>query len=186
MEQDQVWARILNQKYFPGIPQKDIPRYSLNGKGLVIWSTLKKGAELIKRGLFWICKGGSEAHFWYDAWDGHPPIVVQYPHLRTLSQRFCEAGWSKVHDFKSFSFQGQVVEARLKNPEEWPIFGLEGEHAELQYILSGRNCSALLDDDVLAWAPNPKGVYTVSSGYQELLSQQFVGGGGSVAEESLE
>lgn len=164
-----MWAIILTQKYFPRIPQSDIPRYSLTGS--VIWNTLKKGATLVKGGLFWICKSRSEAHFWHDYWDGHPPIVSQYPHLITLCQRFCEAGWSRVCDIKSLSFQGQLVEARWKNPEEWHVVGMEEECAELHYILSCRICSSLMDQNVLAWSPNPKGAYTVSSGYQELLSQ---------------
>ena len=176
VEQDRVWTRILSHKYFFGIPQNDIPRYSLVGKGSMIWNTLKKGAALIKGGLFWICKSGIEAQFWHDSWDGYPPIVSQYPHLSILSQRFCDIGWTRVCDFKSFSSQGQVVEARWKTPGEWPIFGLEIECAELNYILSHRSCSALMDRDVLAWSPNPKGTYTVSSGYQELVSQQYVGG----------
>ena len=63
VEQDRVWARILTQKYFPRIPQKDIPRCNVAGKGSVIWNTLKKGVALIKGGLFWICKSGLEANF---------------------------------------------------------------------------------------------------------------------------
>ena len=137
----------------------------------MIWNTLKKGAALIKGGLFWICKGGTVAQFWYDAWDGYPPMVTQYPHLRILAQRFCDAGWSRVCDFKSFSLQGQLVEASWKKPKEWPIFGSEVERDELQYILSRQSYSALMGDDVLDWSPNPKGSYTIYSGYQELLSQ---------------
>ena len=68
------------------------------------------------------------------------------------------------------------MEARWKTPGEWPIFGLEVECAELNYILSCRSYSALMDRDVLAWSPNPKGTYIVSSGYQELLSQQCARG----------
>ena len=68
------------------------------------------------------------------------------------------------------------MEARWKTLGEWPIFGLEVECAELNYILSCRSCRALMDRDVLAWSPNPKGTYTMSSGYQELLSQQYAGG----------
>ena len=68
------------------------------------------------------------------------------------------------------------MEARWKTPGEWPIFGLDIECAELNYILSCHSCSALMDRDVLASSPNPKGTYTVSSSYQELLSQQYVGG----------
>lgn len=81
MEQDQTWAKILLHKYFLGIPQVDIPRYPLVGKGSVIWGTLKKGAALVKDCLFWICKTGFEAQFWLDAWDGSPPIVSQFPNL---------------------------------------------------------------------------------------------------------
>ena len=68
------------------------------------------------------------------------------------------------------------MEERWKNLEEWPTFGLEVECDELHHILSRCSCSAIMGSDVLAWSPNPKGVYTVSFGYQELLSQQLVGG----------
>ncbi len=78
------------------------------------------------------------------------------------------------------------MEASWKTSREWPIFGLEAECAELHNILLGRSCNALMDSDVLAWSPNPKGTYIVSSGYQVLLSQQFAGGGSPLVEESLE
>ena len=75
IEQDKVWAMVLSQKYLPGIPHLDISRYPLGGKGSVIWDTLKKGAKLIKDGLFWICKSGPEAQFWSGSWDGYPTII---------------------------------------------------------------------------------------------------------------
>ena len=62
------------------------------------------------------------------------------------------------------------MEVRWKSPGEWPIFGLEVEYTELYLILSGCDCSTIMDSDVLAWSPNPKGVYTMSFGYHELLS----------------
>ena len=80
-----------------------------------------------------------------------------------------------MSDFKSFSFQGQLVEVRWNNLGEWPILGMELECAELHHIISSRDCYTLMDSDVLAWSSNPKGVYTVFAGYQELLSQQVVG-----------
>ena len=67
------------------------------------------------------------------------------------------------------------MEVRWKNLGEWPILGMELECVELHRIISGRDCCALMDNDVLAWSPNPKGVYIVSAGYQEFLSQQGVG-----------
>jgi len=62
--QDQDWAKILVHKYFLGVDYLDIPRLTLVGKGSCIWETLKKGAQLIKGGLFWICNSGSDALFW--------------------------------------------------------------------------------------------------------------------------
>ena len=39
-------------KYFPGVEYKDIPRLALEGKVSFVWDTLKRGAPLIKEGLF--------------------------------------------------------------------------------------------------------------------------------------
>ena len=99
---DQDWANILAQKYFPGVEHKDIPRLALDGKGSFIWDTLKRGAPLIKEGLFWICNEGSNVLFWQDSWDGHPPILSSYPHLQPLCQIFSAAGWTEVAHFKTF------------------------------------------------------------------------------------
>jgi hypothetical protein len=57
------WAKILTHKYFPGKNGSDVPCLALLGKGSCVWNTLKKGAQLIKEGLFWICNGGSNALF---------------------------------------------------------------------------------------------------------------------------
>ena len=65
--QDQDWAKILAHKYFPGVELQDIPRLELDGKGSFIWDTLKRGAPLIKEGLFWICNEGSSVLFWQDS-----------------------------------------------------------------------------------------------------------------------
>lgn len=62
--QDQDWAKILTHKYLPGANDHEVPHLSLVGRGSCIWDTLKKGAQLIKDGLFWICNRGSEALFW--------------------------------------------------------------------------------------------------------------------------
>ena len=72
---------ILSQKYLSGFPHSDISKYPIGGKGSMIWDTLKKGVKLIKDGLFWICKGGMEAQFWSDSWDGYPAILSQFPNL---------------------------------------------------------------------------------------------------------
>ena len=50
--QDRDRAKILAQKYFLGVEYQDILRLALDGKGSFIWDTLKRGAPLIKEGLF--------------------------------------------------------------------------------------------------------------------------------------
>ena len=115
---------VLSQKYLPGVPYSDISRYPLEGKGSVIWDTLKKGAKLIKEGLFWIYKSGAEAQFWSDSWDGYPSILSQFTNLVVLCQRFLEAGWSRVSDFKSFFPCGQMGMAKWKSPDEWSVADL--------------------------------------------------------------
>ncbi|XP_059064039.1 uncharacterized protein LOC131856346 [Cryptomeria japonica] len=122
-EQDKSWAKILSQKYFQGIPQLEMPRYPLLGKG----------------------------------------------------SRFHENGWTRVSDFKSFSSRGQLEVAGWKSPDEWPNVGMPEECVELHNVLSSRRCNPLQYDDVLAWSPNPKGEYTVASGYRELLSHRVDG-----------
>lgn len=78
------------------------------GKGSYIWDTLKKGAQLVKEGLFWICNRGSNTLFWQDSWDGHPPILSIFPWLLPLSQYFTNARWIKAEHFKTVKHLGQV------------------------------------------------------------------------------
>ena len=79
-----------------------------------------------------------------------------------------------MSDFKSFSPCGQMEIANWKSLDEWPVVDLQEECAMLQNILSSRSFCSLREDDVLAWSPNPKGTYTVASGYSRLVSHKMV------------
>ena len=92
INQDQDWAKILSHKYFCGVDFSELPRLPLGGKGSCIWDTLKKGAQLVKEGLFWICNRGSDTLFWQDSWDGHPPILSSFPQLLPLYHSFTNIG----------------------------------------------------------------------------------------------
>ena len=74
--------------YFLGAGSSDVPRLALMGKGSCVWNTLKKGTQLIKEGLFWICNGGLDALFWQDSWDGHPPMISSFPQNQPLYHTF--------------------------------------------------------------------------------------------------
>lgn len=99
--------------------------------------------------------------FWFDSWDGYLPIIDQFPNLGTLFQRFLEAGWSRVRDFKVVYRCRHLELEQWKTPNEWSIADMDEECVELYSIL--------------AWSSNPKDVFTVASGYQELLSRIFEG-----------
>lgn len=60
-------------------------------------------------------------------------------------------------------------------PNEWPVAGMDEECAKLHGILVSRHYSSLKGRDKLACSLNPKGVFTVASGYQELLSRRLEG-----------
>ena len=168
MNQDQDWAKILSHKYFPGADFSELPRLPLGGKGSCIWDTLKKGAQLVKEGLFWIFNRGSDTLFWQDSWDGHPPILSSFPQLLPLYHSFTNAGWSKVEHFKTIKNLGQIEVTCWKAPEEWPVGGSEEERALLSRVLENRICSSLVGRDCLAWSPSPKGRFTVAQGYATL------------------
>ena len=168
INQDQDWAKILSHKYFPGADFSELPRLPLGGKGSCIWDTLKKGAQLVKEGLFWICNRGSDTLFWQDSWDGHPPILSSFPQLLPLYHSFTNAGWSKVEHFKTIKNLGQIEVTCWKAPEEWPVGGSEEERALLSRVLENRICSSLVGRDCLAWSPSPKGRFTVAQGYATL------------------
>ena len=116
----------------------------------MVWHTLKIGAVLVKRGLFWICKGGSEAFFWSDAWDGFPSILSMYPHLQSLCDSFHAAGLDKVAHYKTPYQLGLVVAYRWKHSSEWPPGGIDMDRQELSQILASRECPSLLGPNVLA------------------------------------
>ena len=136
--QDRDWAKILAHKYFPGVELQDIPRLELDGKGSFIWDTLKRGAPLIKEGLFWICNEGSSVLFWQDSWDGHPPILSSFPHLEPLCQVFSAIGWTKVAHFETIKRCGLMDVASWKDPQDWPPGGSLEIRDELENLLFSR------------------------------------------------
>lgn len=137
----------------------------------MVWHTLKTGALLVKRGLFWICKGGSKALFRSDAWDGFPSILSMYPHLQTLCDSFLATRWDKVARYKTPYQLGPIVTYRWKHSSDWPPGGTKVDHQELSHILASRVCCSLLGPDVLACGGTLSSKYSISIGYQEITRQ---------------
>lgn len=98
----------------------------------------------------------------------HPSSV---PSSWESEPKVLEVGWSRVSDFKAAYRCGRLDLEWWKAPNEWSVVGMEDECAELQGILASRHYSFLKGRDGLAWSPNPKGVFTIASGYWELLNR---------------
>ena len=96
----------------------------------MVWNTLKIGAHLVKRSLFWICNRDTEALFWSDSWNGHPPLLSSHPHLQSLCDIFLSVGWNKVAHYKEAYNLGLAVGYRWKNSSDWPLGGV---YANLVY-----------------------------------------------------
>ncbi|XP_059067738.1 uncharacterized protein LOC131858505 [Cryptomeria japonica] len=64
---------------------------------------------------------------------------------------------------------------RWKDLNEWSVAVMEEDCAELQGILASKHCSGIKGRDGIAWSPNPKRVFTVASGYRELLNRRLEG-----------
>lgn len=150
-----------------------MPHLSLVGMGSCIWDTLKKGTQLIKDGVSWICNKVSEALFRQDSWDGHPPILSTYLQLQPLCNSFTDVGWVKVENFKMNMRIGQVEVTCWKDPLEGPLGGSDEDRVVLVNILEGRLCSSLKERYILAWGPNPKGKFFVAEGYAQLDRQLY-------------
>ena len=121
--QHQLSTRILTHKYFPYIDVVEVHCFPLEGRGSMIWYTLKFGAQLAKDGLFWICHSKSQALFWLDSWDGHPPILTTHPQLHSLYQHFSVAGWDTVNFYKIGYVQGLAPSFHWKHLSKWPPGG---------------------------------------------------------------
>ena len=78
---------------------------------------------LVKRGLFWIWKGGS--------WDRFPSILSMYPHLQSLCDSFHVTGWYKVAHYKIPYQLGLVVGYKWKHSSDWPLGATDVDCQEL-------------------------------------------------------
>lgn len=77
-------------------------------------------------------------------------------------------GWIKVEDFKIVKVKGQIEVICWKDPQMWSLGGTMKDRLDLAKVLVGIPCSSLHIGDILSWGPNPKGKFSVASGYLEL------------------
>ncbi|KAH9314059.1 hypothetical protein KI387_022686 [Taxus chinensis] len=91
-----LWAANVKAKYAENNPPERIIRLVLPSKGSPILSVLRLGEQLIKRHCFWTINNGQTTNFLTDAWDGNPPLIIQYPEFKRAMEALHEKGWIKV------------------------------------------------------------------------------------------
>ena len=146
--------------------------FPLEGRGSMIWNTLKFGAQLVKDGLFRTCHSKSKALFWLNSWEGYPPILTTHPQLHSLYQNFSPTSWDIVNFYNIAYVQGLAPSFHSKHPFELPLRGSEDDRKELFHILQSHEFPSLVGNDVLVW--ESEDLYRknlVSVGYVELLRQ---------------
>ncbi|XP_026399606.1 uncharacterized protein LOC113295487 [Papaver somniferum] len=74
LEKDQLWAKILKAKYFPNSHPLEASKVS---KLSWIWTSIRKGLDLIKGNFVWQVKNGNSVKIWEDKWIPNSEVIPQ-------------------------------------------------------------------------------------------------------------
>lgn len=148
---DALCTRVFKGKYYP---YSDFLAANRKRKSSETWKALRHGREVLKKGLVYRIGLGSMVDIWNDNW--LPGIQSLKPRVRLLGVELNKVeelldGEQRVwkEDLVRQSFIGIDVEEILKIKP-----------------------SQTMDEDVLAWAPERSGVYSVRSAYRLLKADQ--------------
>jgi hypothetical protein len=148
-------ARVLKAKYFPNGSLLDTV---FTGNASATWQALVHGLALLKKGIIWRVGNSANIRAWRDPW------IPRTTTFTPLSQQGrCRLRW--VSDF--ILADGTWNETLLRR---W--FLQMDVEAILQITPSRRNT-----DDFVAWQPDKRGVFSVSSAYKLALEEQMVAQG---------
>ena len=98
-----------------------------------------------------------------------PPIIIQLPHLKPLSEHFKSKGWFLVHHFlkpldqlQENSTQWSILDERLES-------NLVEKKREFKEIIDGRKWIIRNGSDQLAWGHGQHDTYTIKEGYRIIM-----------------
>ncbi|XP_045086650.1 uncharacterized mitochondrial protein AtMg00310-like [Aegilops tauschii subsp. strangulata] len=146
---DSLCARVLKAKYYPNGRLEDTV---FAGNASSSWQAITYGLELLKKGLVWRVGNGQNVRILRDPWLPRPPsyrpVTVQGRcRLRRVADLLSAHGTWDVDLLRQYFVSPDVEE-----------------------ILRIRPAPSL--DDVLPWAPDPKGVFSVRSAYKIALDDK--------------
>jgi hypothetical protein len=136
-------ARVLKARYYPNGEMHDTV---FSGNASPTWQGVQHGLELLKKGIIWRVGDGTPIRIWRDPWIPRP------------------------HSFRPISVQGKC---RLRHVSDlitaqgtWNMQLLHKYFLQVDIdMITQIKLGARRLDDVLAWAPNPNGIFTVKSAY---------------------
>jgi hypothetical protein len=140
---ESLCARVLKAKYYPRGHLQDtvFPRGASSS-----WQAIQHGLELLKKGLIWRVGNGQSIRVWRDQWIPRPhsfrPISKQRRcRIRRVSGLLTPEGSWDMQTLRRYFLQVDIDEIVKLRP------------------------SPRLHDDILAWAPENSGVFSVRSAY---------------------
>ncbi|OMO59710.1 reverse transcriptase [Corchorus capsularis] len=157
---DSLMARVLKARYFPRttfLEAKEgwLPSFT--------WRSILKGRDLLQYGLRWRIGNGRSVRILHDRWVAKLPGFIPFSGQGKIPDDSLVA--DLMHEV-GFSWDGDLIRS---------IFIEEEAEAIVQIPLSYR-----LQNDMLVWHFDNKGIYSVKSGYRVLCNLQ------AEAEENLE
>jgi hypothetical protein len=141
---DSLCTLILKARYYPNGRLEDTV---FAGNASTTWQAIQYGLELLKKGLVWRVGNGSQIRIWRDPWLPRPssyrPVLVQGNcRLRRVSDLLLDNGdWNQELLRKHFS------------------------NMDIEKIMKIK-ASSRQHDDVLVWAPDRHGIFSVKSAYR--------------------
>ncbi|XP_073363229.1 uncharacterized protein [Aegilops tauschii subsp. strangulata] len=143
-------AQVLKARYYPDGRLEDTV---FSGNASSTWQAIQYGLELLKKGIVWWVGDGQNIRIWRDRW------VPREPSRQPVSQQGTCRLWRV---------------AELLGPDgTWRMDLLRRYFlpADVDAIASIRT-SSHVTDDIIAWAPEKNGIFTVRSAYRFAMDER--------------
>ncbi|KQK16103.2 hypothetical protein BRADI_1g26757v3 [Brachypodium distachyon] len=136
-------ARVLKAKYYPNGSLVDTV---FTGNTSSSWQAIEFGLELVKKGIIWRVGNGESVRIWRDPW-----IPRDFSRRPITPRRSCRLKW---------------VSELLTQDGSWNMDLLANYFlpVDIEYIIRIRS-SPRNEEDLLAWHPDKRGLFSVRSAY---------------------
>ncbi|XP_020158424.1 uncharacterized mitochondrial protein AtMg00310-like [Aegilops tauschii subsp. strangulata] len=143
-------AQVLKARYYPEGRLEDTV---FSGNASPTWQGIQHGLELLKNGIVWRVGGGHNIRIWRDRWlptePSRQPITQQGTcRLRRVAELLDESG----------NWRMDLLRRHFLPPDVNSI--------------SSIRTSPRVTDDILTWAPEKNGIFTVRSAYRLAMDER--------------